>query len=111
MNRFGGVVTSDPAIAIRDNLLHYMDEDDRLLVLKSGVKRRGGASFAIRMAEEEPVMPTGDWQPYDKSIRKRTGAVDSLTCYEITEDELSALVRGSARPLPAGVGQVSCAAF
>lgn len=29
------------------------------------------------------------------SIRKRTGAVDSLICYEITEDELDALVKGS----------------
>jgi hypothetical protein len=49
-------------------------------------------------------MASGDSQPDDKSIRKRTGAVDSLICYEITEDELNALVRGSPNSILKDVG-------
>jgi hypothetical protein len=32
------IVTEEPATTIRDGLLIHMDEDDRLLVLKSGVE-------------------------------------------------------------------------
>lgn len=33
-----GIVTTEPATSVRDKLLRYMDDDDRLFVLKSGVE-------------------------------------------------------------------------